>query len=1086
MWIICLALRRPYTIAVALLALFMLGFLSLRSMSVDIFPIIDIPVVAVLWSYPGLSAIDMERRVNFVTERTMSTMVGGITNIESSAIPGVGILRVYFEQGTSMGEAIAQITAVCQAVVRSMPPGITPPLILKSNASSVPVAQMTIFSDSLPEEQLFDYAFNFVRVKLFTIPGLSIPAPYGGKSRQVNVDINPATLQAKGLSPEDIVEALNTSNIILPAGTARIGNYEYSVSLNSSPDSVQDFKRIPIRVVNGAALTLGSVAQISDSFADQTNIVRVNGKRSTYLNILKKADGSTLDVINAVKKALPEVLATAPKGFNARIDFDQSIFVNNAIQGVLREALVSGVLVSMMILLFLGSWRSVIIVCTSIPAAICAAIVGLKMTGNSINIMTLGGLSLAIGMLVDDATVEVENIHRNRNLGKSLTVAILDGAQQIALPAIMATLAICVVFFPVLLLTGPARFLFIPMALAVVISMLASYILSRTLVPLLSRMLLEREPVHPNQDAPGVRRIGPHAGGHAVFRNFEAAFARLQANYSRFLELCLADRRFILYASLAFVAITLVVPFFVGTDFFPSADTGLMKLHYRAIPGTRLEVTERQVIEVEEIIRAIIPPAELLTINSNIGTPSYYNLGFVPSDNVGGMDAEIMVALNKDHHPTTGYMKKIRERMKIEFPGAFAYFQPADIINQVLNFGVSAPIDVQFEFSDVNVSYGLAQVMIQKMKAIPGVEDIALKQVFNYPSLRINVDRLRAAQVGINQRDIANSMLISLSSSTMVAPSYFLNPVNNVNYIVAVKTPLGQLSHVDDLLSTPITRSGEILQSTLTAGLAGYSLVPSAATERLGNLGTIESVDTIDSINHASVQRVVNVTASAEGRDLGSVVRDIQQAIDSLGKLKPGMKITIRGQGRVMHEAFQKLGLGMLIAILLVYLLLVVLFQSWIDPFIVMVAVPGALCGILWMLLLTGTSINVESFMGAIMAVGIASSNSILVVSFANEVRLERGLTAIQAALEAGRTRLRPVLMTALAMIIGMTPAALALGEGGEQNAPLGRAVIGGLLVATVVTLFVVPIVYSILRTGLPTKHLLDERLAAEREGRPL
>jgi multidrug efflux pump subunit AcrB len=658
-----------------------------------------------------------------------------------------------------------------------------------------------------------------------------------------------------------------------------------------------------------------------------------------------------------------------------------------------------------------------------------------------------------------------------------LTKAILTGAEQIALPAIMATLAICIVFFPVVLLDGPARFLFIPMALSVVFSMLASYLLSRTLVPLLSRQLFINDK----------EEHGEHGGG--MFPKFNHYFEIINEKYTNLLSLLLKNRSFVLWVALGFFAITLLIPFFAGSDFFPSADTGLMKLHFRAPPGTRIEETEKLVAQAEERIRKIIPEEELITINSMIGVPTYYNLGFVATDNVGGMDAEISIALNEDHHPTSGYMKKIREDLKVAFPGSQAFFQPADIINQVLNFGLSSPIDVQFDYPDVNKSYTFAQSLMLEMKSIPGVQDIALKQVFDYPTLRFNVDRLKAAQLGISQRDIANSMLISLSSSSLVAPSYFLNPQNNVNYLVVVKTPLERLSQVNDLLSTTVTPSGpSLLKSTLSSAYrlqpTQNSLLTGDPTQRLGNLANLEPLQTMDSVNHNNVQRVVNVMASAEGRDLGSVVADINKAIKKLGKLPDGMKVTVRGQGEVMAEAFSKLGLGLLISILLVYLLMVVLFQSWLDPFIVMVAVPGALCGILWMLFLTGTTINVESFMGAIMAVGIAASNSILLVSFANEVRLEKNLSPIEAALEAGRTRLRPVLMTALAMIIGMTPAALALGEGGEQNAPLGRAVVGGLLVATVVTLLVVPIVYSLLRTELPTKHLLDERIKAEEEGR--
>jgi multidrug efflux pump subunit AcrB len=1066
MWIVRLALRRPYTIAVGVILIFLAGFLCLQEMLVDIFPTIDIPVVSVIWNYPGLPAIDMERRVVLLSERAYSTSVNGISKIESSSTPGVGLLRIYFEEGSDIGAAIAQISAVSSTALRAMPPGMQPPMILQFNASNVPVAQLTLFSDTISEEKIYDYAINFLRVKLFTIPGLSIPAPYGGKSRQINVDVDPNALAAKNLSPDDVVGALTSSNIILPAGTARIGGFEYNVMLNSSPESIKAFERIPIRVIGGAGLTIGDVGTVSDSFADQTNIVRVNGKRSAYLNLLKKASASTLEVINRVKKLLPELRALAPKDFGMRLDFDQSVFVDSAIQSVLREAFVSGLLVSLMILLFLGSWKSVIVVATSIPAAIFVALVGLKLTGNSINIMTLGGLSLAIGMLVDDATVEVENIHRNRALGLPLTRAILTGAQQIALPAIMATLAICIVFFPVVLLTGPARYLFVPMALSVVFSMLASYVLSRTLVPLLSRMLFSHED-------------HAHAG---MFPRFNQAFEVLQEKYSATLALLLRHRAFTLWTALALMLLTFCIPFVAGTDFFPSADTGLMKLHFRGPPGTRIEETERMVAELEQRIRKVIPPDEIQTVNSMIGVPAFYNLAFVPSDNVGPMDAEISIALAPEHHPTEGYMRKIREQARLAFPGSMAFFQPADIVSQVLNFGLSAPIDVQFDSLDVNRSYEYAKRLMQTMRGTPGIEDIALKQVFDYPTLRFNVDRLRAAEVGVSQHDIADSMLIALSSSALTSPSFFLNPDNNVNYTVVVKVPLEKLSHVEDLLSTPVTRTGTLLRSTLTSTLdsSGTGLLPGNPTQRLGNLSTLESLELMDSINHSNVQRVVNVTASAQGRDLGGVISDIQKGIQGLGKLPVGMKISIRGQGEVMHEAFSKLGLGLLVSILLVYLLMVILFQSWLDPFIVMVAVPGALCGILWILLLTGTTINVESFMGAIMAVGIAASNSILLVSFANDVRIEKGLSAFDAALEAGKTRLRPVLMTALAMIIGMTPAALALGEGGEQNAPLGRAVVGGLLVATAVTLLVVPIVYSLLRTGLPTKHLLDERLDAE------
>jgi multidrug efflux pump subunit AcrB len=1067
MWIVRLALRRPYSIAVGAIMIALLGFMSLSSMLIDIFPAIDIPVVGIVWAYNGLSAEDMEKRVVFLSERALSTTVNGISKVESESVPGVGLLRVYFQPGTDIGAAIAQISSVSALVLRSMPPGMTAPTVIQFNASNVPVAQMTIFSDVLPEEQLYDYAINFVRLRLFTIPGLSVPVPYGGKARQVNVDVNPGILNAKGLSPNDVTQALQASDIIVPAGTARIGKMEYNISLNSSPQSLEEFEKIPVKVVGGRPITIGDVAKVNDSFADQLNIVRVNGKRATYLNIMKKSDASTLTVVDSTYKLLPSIQALAPAGMKFRIDFDQSVFVRNAINSVLHEAVISSILVSIMILVFLGSWRSVIIVCTSIPLCILVSITGLKMLGHSINIMTLGGLSLAIGMLVDDATVAVENIHRNRSLGLPLTRAIIVGAEQIALPAIMATLSICIVFFPVVLLTGPAKFLFTPMALSVVFAMLASYILSRTLVPLLSRMLMAGEPAHDPEHA---------AKGNGFFAKFERLFNSVQARYAVVLKIALENRSYVLFVSGTLLALTMFVPFLTGTDFFPATDTGLMKLHFRAPSGTRIEETERMVAEAENHIRKIIPEDELATINSMIGIPQSVNLAFVPTENTGAMDAEILVALKEDHKPTADYRQKVREDLALTFPAATMFFQAPDIVNQVLNFGLGSPIDVQIENRDMLASYEVALKLKKKMKAIPGMADVSIKQILDYPTLKLNVDRVRASELGLTQRDISNSLLISLSSSVVVAPTYYLNPKNSVNYIVAVKTPLESLASVSDVLGTTITGPGGLAVGP-TIGLGSR---PQAQAERLGNLVTMTSGVAMNEINHTNVQRVINVTGNVEGRDLGSVQSGIDEAIASLGQLPPGMAITVRGQGETMRTSFRSLGLGIILAIFLVYLLMVILFQSWLDPFIVIVAVPGALVGILWMLLITGTTINVESLMGAIMAVGIAASNSILLVSYANDVRVEKGLGPIEAAFEAGVTRLRPVLMTALAMVIGMIPAALALGEGGEQNAPLGRAVIGGLIVATTVTLLVVPVVYSLLRTELPTKQLLDERLAKE------
>jgi multidrug efflux pump subunit AcrB len=1066
-----------------------MGVLSLTRMVVDIFPAIDIPVVAVIWNYPGLSAQDMERRVVLISERGFSTTVNGIERIESQSIPGIGMLKIYFQPGAEIGAAIAQISTVASTILRIAPPGMTPPTVIQFNASNVPVAQLTATSDTLPEQQIFDYGLNFIRVRLFTIPGLSTPAPFGGKSRQINVDIDPRAVAAKGLSPFDVVNALNSSNVILPAGTARIGSREYNVLMNSSPLDVSEFANIPVKVVDGAPVVLGDVARVADAFADQTNVVRVNGRRATYLAILKHSDASTLAVVDAVRDVLPMIKAAAPNGLELKLDFDQSLFVRGAIGGVLREAVVSSLLVSLMVGLFLGSWRSMVIVCTSIPLAIFSAIVGLKLTGHTINIMTLGGLALAIGMLVDDATVEVENIHRNRNLGKPLTRAILDGAQQIAVPAIVATLAICIVFFPVVLLVGPARFLFTPLAIAVVLAMLASYLLSRTLVPALARLLMRGEP-HDAEGAPL-----PAAGWKRLATRFnrwrDHHFERFRGRYAALLSVALHHRGFTVLTAGAIALASLGLVFIVGTDFFPTVDAGLMKLHFRAPTGSRIEATEALVSRVEDGIHAIIPADEIETVNAMIGVPVSYNLAFVQTDNASSMDAELLIALKPDHAPTAGYMRRIRQMLAHDFPGASAYFQPADIVSQVLNFGLSAPIDVQVEFPDLQVGYDYARRLRDGIASVAGTADAHIVQVVDYPALKVDVDRLRAAQAGLSERDVANNLLVSLSSSGLVAPSYFLNPKNNVNYFVVVKTPLPKLASVDKVMATPVTSgagSGAPMPPPAGAPPAQPpptpGAFPEAPVQMLSGIADVHPGSSPEQINHYTVQRVLDIGANVEGRDLGSVASDIQRKIDGLGKLPPGMRITLRGQNQVMQQSFRMLGLGLILAALLVYCLMVVLFQSWLDPFIIMVAVPGALVGILWMLALTHTTINVESLMGAIMAVGIAVSNSILLVSFANDLRAEdESISPAAAALEAGRTRLRPVIMTALAMIIGMIPMALGLGEAGEQNAPLGRAVIGGLALATVVTLLVVPVVYATLRVKLPSKHVMEQNFLAEERG---
>jgi multidrug efflux pump subunit AcrB len=1081
MWIVRLALRRPYTVAVLCSLIAIFGVLSASRMKTDILPAIDIPVVIVVWSYPGLSAEDIERRVVFISERAMSTTVSGISRIDSESMSGLGVLKVYFEPDSDIGGAIAQIVSVSLTASRVMPPGITPPTIIRYNASNVPVAQMTISSKTLSEQQLYDYGLNFIRLRLFTIPGLATPAPFGGKSRQVMVDIDPAKVAAKGLSPNDVVQAVLASNVLVPAGSAQIGGTRYDVQLNSSPESVQEFNQLPIKAVNGATVVLGDVALVKDGYAVQENVVRLNGRRATYLAILKKADASTLAVVEGAKAQLPIIRAAAPEGMELKIDFDQSVFVRAAIQNVLHEAIIASVLVSLMILFFLGSWRGAVLVMASIPLAILCGLVGLFLFGNSLNLMTMGGLALAIGMLVDDATVEVENIHRNRHMGKPLTVAILDGAQQIAVPALAATLTICVVFFPVVLLEGPARFLFTPLALGVVISMLASYLLSRTLVPTLARILMEKEALHPEGNG-FVARFN---------RRRDAAFSRFQEGYGATLEAVLHHRGLVLCCSALVLLCTAALPFVVGLDFFPRIDAGQMRLHYRAPVGTRLEETERQVARLEQRIQDIVPPGELETINSMIGLPVSYNLAFVQTDNTGSQDADVLVALKPGHAPTEKYMERIRREVPDEFPGSSLYFQPADIVSQVLNFGLTAPIDVQIDGPDVERSYAVARTLLQKIRAIPGATDVRIPQVLAYPALRLNVDRARAAQIGITERDVANNLLVSLSSSSLVAPSFWINPRNNVNYFVAVQTPLRQVDSVSALLGTPLGRGTTLTSSSVPAssspGAAASSPpapgdVSNGGSTYLGAVARLTPATGISMINHVSVQRVVDVQASASGRDLGGVTRDIEKAISSLGQLPKATRITVRGQSESMFAAFGRLGLGLILAIALVYLLLVVLFQSFLDPFIILVAVPGALVGILWMLAATGTTLNVESFMGAIMAVGIATSNSILLVNSANDARVH-GEDVLEAAVQAGKTRLRPVLMTALAMLLGMVPMALALGEGGEQNAPLGRAVIGGLLVATFVTLFVVPAVYTLLRRAPPSAHQLDEQFARESHG---
>ncbi len=1071
MGLVRLSLRRPYTTMITALLILLMGGFALTRMIVDIFPIIDIPVVLVAWNYPGLAAVDMERRVVLVAERSYSQSVNGIDHIESESIPSTGIIKIYFQPGSDIGGAIAQVESANDTILRQLPPGMTPPNVIQFNASSVPILQVTATSQSVPEQVISDYALNFLRLKLFTVPGLAITAPYGGKQRQILVQLDEQRMIAKGVSPTDVVGALTTSNVTVPAGVARIADREYNVALNSSPPTVDLFNQLPLGMRNGVLVQLGDVAHVADTAGNQTTVAHVNGQRAVYMLILRHADASTLAVVDASRDLMPEIKAAAPDGIDLSLNFDQSVFVRSAISNVVREAVISSILVSLMILLFLGSWRSTTIVALSIPLSIFAAIMGLMLAGQSINLMTLGGLALAIGLLVDNATVAIENIHRNQTLGKPLMVAILDGASEVVLPLTVATLAMCIVFFPVVLLTGPARYLFIPLAITVVLALLASFFLSFSMVPCFGRALLAGEDHHA---APS----GFFGRAGAAFQN---SFERLRERYGRALSRALEIRAFVLIGGAVLLVASGALATVVGTDFFPISDVGLIKLHYRAPIGTRIEQTEKLVLQVDQKIRDIIPAAELQTINDVSGVANAYNMSVVPTDNISSGDSEILVQLKPGHRPSIDYIRMIREQLPKDFPGSEFYFQNADIVSQVLNFGQSAPIDVQIQAADFNQSQALAQKLLVSMRSIPGIVDPHVIQLLNYPALQIDVDRLRATQMGITQSQVANNVLIALSSSQLVAPSSFLNPLNNVTYSVAVLMPIAQVSTVPELMAIPISQPNAPLLPSLTSAMA---VMPNAPVTRLADIATIRPSTNFESVSHYTVSRVIDVAANIDGRDLGGVARDLHAAIDNVMKGQPiSTHMDIRGQNQVMETSFRNLGFGLILAIILVYALLVILFQSWVDPLIIMMALPGALIGIIWMLVLTGTTINVESLMGTIMTVGIAVSNSILVVSFANDIRARENLDAIAGIVEAAKTRLRPILMTALAMILGMTPMALGLGEAGEQNAPLGRAVIGGLAAGTIATLFIVPIIYTLLRRKPPTLYELDRRFAAEAAG---
>lgn len=1088
MWIVRLALRRPYTFVVMAVLILVLGIVSIETMSTDIFPTIDIPVVSVVWSYSGTSPDEMEKRFTTVSERAMTTAVNDIEHIESQSVNGVSVIKIFFQPGVKVEAAVAQVTAVNQTILRILPPGTTPPFILQYSASNVPILQAAMFSSKLTEADLYDLGLQFVRTQLATVQGAQVPSPYGGMARQVAVDIDPMALYAKGLSPTDVVNALTAQNLILPAGDAKIADRDYIVRTNASPQVLTALNDIPVKQVNGATIYMRDVAQVHSGYAPQQSIVRVNGQRAVLITILKASSASTLDIVKRVKIVLPRIIANLPPPIpDVKILLDQSVFVEAALQGVVKEAAIAAGLTAIMILLFLGSWRSTVIIAVSIPLSILVSIIVLKALGQTLNTMTLGGLGLAVGILVDDATVEIENIHRNLGLGKEIEPAILDGAAQIAVPAFVSTLAICIVFVPVVFLSGAAKSLFTPLGMAVVFAMMASYFLSRTLVPTMVKFLLAREvDVYALVEA----EHGDHALSAAekseiehrrrslgaIWRThfaFNRVFEKMRARYQRLLDWVLGHAAFTLTCFGIFILISFCTLPFIGRDFFPDVDAGNFRLHVRTPPGTRLESTEAVFSQVEDTIRQVIPHDEIATILDNMGVPNgSFNLAFGDGSLTDVQDGEVIVSLTEKHHPTALYRAKLREVLRQKFPEDTFYFQASDIVNQILNFGLPAPIDIQISGRLAAQNYASAEQIRQAVAKVPGAVDVHVHQVLYAPELRVNVDRTRAQQVNLTESSVASSMLFALSGSGQATPNYWLNPQNGVNYGVVVQVPPYRMNSVAAINGLPISAGGgNTAANTGTAGTTndGTSGTPAAPpAQLLSNLAQIQHASSPGITNHYNVQPVYDVFANVQGRDLGGVYSDIQKILKGFnGKLSKGATLTVRGQVKSMEDSFTGLALGMIFAVLLVYLLMVVNFQSWLDPFIILMALPGAACGILWMLFLTGTTFNVPSLMGAIMTVGVATANSILMVTFANDQR-SLGLNSVQAAASAGFTRLRPVLMTALAMILGMLPMSLGMGEGGEQNAPLGRAVIGGLLVATVTTLLIVPLFYSLLRKAPP------------------
>jgi multidrug efflux pump subunit AcrB len=1047
MWIVRLALRRPYTFVVMAVLILIMGSLAILRTPTDIFPNIDIPVISIIWTYNGLVPDDMADRIVSVTERALTTTVDNIEHIESQSLYGIAVVKVFLQPTANIQQGIAQITAVSQTQLKQLPAGTTPPLILAYSASSVPVLQLALSGQNMSEQELNDYGLNFIRTQIITVPGASVPYPYGGKQRQVQVDLNPTALQSKGLSALDVTNAISLQNLILPTGTSKIGSREYDVSIpNAAPQTIADLNRIPIKTIGSTTIYIEDVAWVRDGFPPQTNIVKVNGQRSVLLTIQKAGDASTLNVIAGVKALLPYIKTTVPPQLQIQPLADQSIFVRGAISGVVRETLIAACLTAFMILTFLGSWRSTLIIATSIPLAILTSIIAFSVIGETINIMTLGGLALAVGILVDDATVEVENINRNREAEpeKDMDEVVLDSASQIATPAFVATLSICIVFAPMFMLSGVARYLFVPLAEAVVFAMLASYFLSRTIVPTMAKYLLRGD----DKKAGSAPSRNPLV---RVQKRFEEAFEGFRQKYHGLLELCLHHRRTFLIAFFVFClgSLAILIPW-LGQDFFPSVDSGTFKLHLRAPTGMRIEETANLCDLVEQSIRRQIPAGEVQSVIDNIGLPySGINLSYSNSAPIGTQDADVLVNLSANHHPTDDYIRQLRLTLPKEFPGVTFAFLPADMVGQILNFGLPAPIDVQIVGNDLAGNRLYANALLSKLKYVTGTADLRIQQPFDEPYLRYRVERTKAEELGFSAHDIAQNLLVSLSGSFQTSPTFWVDPKNRVSYQIATQTPQYRADTLQDLENIPITGTD-----------------PNAPPSIMASLVSMKRGAGMAVVSHYNVAPVIDIFGAPTGRDLGGVSRDINKIIeDSHQQLPRGSQVIVRGQVQTMRASYVGLLSGLAFSIVLVYLLIVVNFQSWLDPFIMISALPAALAGIAWFLFITHTNLSVPALMGTIMCMGVATSNSILVVSFATEKMME-GKDSVAAAVEAGFTRFRPVIMTALAMIIGMIPMALGLGDGGEQNAPLGRAVIGGLLFATVSTLFFVPAFFSLLQSG--------------------